>query len=69
MPSVSPTLSAAMSEAATVVADALERLLPKSDFPERKLFDAMRYGALNGGKRLRPFLVLSAARIFGVSDE
>ncbi|MBV8060402.1 MAG: polyprenyl synthetase family protein [Alphaproteobacteria bacterium] len=69
MPSVSPNLAAAMSDSAKAVADALERLLPKSDFPERKLFDAMRYGALNGGKRLRPFLVMSAAKIFGVADE
>ena len=69
MPSVSPTLAATMADAAKSVADALDRLLPKSDFPERKLFDAMRYGALNGGKRLRPFLVMSAAKIFGVADE
>ena len=69
MPSVSPNLAAAMSEAAAAVNDALSRILPKSDFPESKLFDAMRYGALNGGKRLRPFLVMSSARIFGVGDE
>jgi farnesyl diphosphate synthase len=58
-----------MSDAASAVADALERLLPKSDFAESKIFEAMRYGALNGGKRLRPFLVMSSARIFGVGDE
>jgi len=69
MPSVSPSLSSAMTEAANAVSDAMDRLLPKSDFPENKLFDAMRYGALNGGKRLRPFLVMSSARIFGVGDE
>ncbi len=69
MPSVSPSLSATMADAAAAVADALDRLLPKSDFPERKLFDAMRYGALNGGKRLRPFLVMSSAKIFGVADD
>ncbi|MDX2027382.1 MAG: polyprenyl synthetase family protein [Alphaproteobacteria bacterium] len=69
MPSVSASLSAAMSEAAQAVAESLERILPKSDFPEKKLFDAMRYGALNGGKRLRPFLVMSSARIFGVSED
>ncbi|MDR3425309.1 MAG: polyprenyl synthetase family protein [Alphaproteobacteria bacterium] len=68
MPSVSQNLSAAMSETANAVVDALERLLPKSEFPENKLFQAMRYGALNGGKRLRPFLVMTSARIFGVSD-
>ncbi len=69
MPSVSPNLAAAMSEAATAVADALDRLLPKSEHAESKLLDSMRYGALNGGKRLRPFLVMSSAKIFGVGDE
>lgn len=69
MPSVSPSLAAAMSDAAKAVEDALDRLLPKSDYPEHKLFDAMRYSALGGGKRLRPFLVMSSAKIFGVSDE
>lgn len=69
MPSISPSLSAKMTDAAKAVADALERILPKSDFPEKKLFEAMRYGALGGGKRLRPFLVLSSSRIFGVADE
>ena len=67
MPSVSPSLSAAMADAAAAVAQSLDRILPKSDFPEQKLFDAMRYSALGGGKRLRPFLVLSSATIFGVS--
>ena len=69
MPSVSPTLAAAMTQAASAVEGALERILPKSEFAERKLFDAMRYGALNGGKRLRPFLVMNSAQLFGVSEE
>ena len=69
MPSVSSNLASAMADAAKSVSDALERLLPQSDYAEKKLFDAMRYGALNGGKRLRPFLVLSSASIFGVADE
>ena len=69
MPSISPTLASAMAESAKAVGEALERILPRSDFPEKKLFDAMRYGAVGGGKRLRPFLVLSSARIFGVSDD
>jgi len=69
MPSVSPNLASAMSDSAKAVAEALGRVLPQSDFPEKKLFESMRYGALGGGKRLRPFLVLSSARIFGVADE
>ncbi len=36
--------------------------------PER-LNDAMRYAVLGGGKRLRPFLVLESARLFGLADE
>lgn len=30
-----------------------------------RLVEAMRYGALNGGKRLRPFLVVESTAIFG----
>src|SRR5262249_40579997 len=32
----------------------------------RRLLDAMRYGSLGGGKRLRPFLVVESASLFGV---
>ncbi|MGD0641839.1 MAG: polyprenyl synthetase family protein [Roseiarcus sp.] len=32
-----------------------------------RLIEAMRYGALGGGKRLRPFLVVETARAFGVT--
>lgn len=69
MPSVSPTLAAAMTDAATAVTEALDRILPKSEFAEQKLFDAMRYSALGGGKRLRPFLVLNSAQLFGVNPD
>jgi farnesyl diphosphate synthase len=31
-----------------------------------RLLDAMRYACLSGGKRLRPFLVVETARLFGV---
>ncbi len=33
-----------------------------------RLAEAMRYASLGGGKRLRPFLVIEAARLFGRSD-
>ncbi|MDZ5699360.1 farnesyl diphosphate synthase [Chelativorans sp. M5D2P16] len=33
------------------------------------LLAAMRHGALNGGKRLRPFLLIESARVFGVEGE
>ncbi len=33
------------------------------------LVDAMRYGTLDGGKRLRPFLVTETAKLFGVTPD
>ena len=35
----------------------------------RRLKDAMAHGALGGGKRLRPFLVIETAALFGVSAQ
>ena len=34
-----------------------------------RLLDAMRYAALGGGKRLRPFLVVETARLFGLEGD
>src|SRR5471032_526161 len=31
-----------------------------------RLLDAMRYASLGGGKRIRPFLVVETAKLFGV---
>ena len=42
-------------------------LLPLVEGDEARLFDAMRYSAMGGGKRLRGFLVLEGARQFSVS--
>jgi farnesyl diphosphate synthase len=35
----------------------------------KRLMDAMRYSSLGGGKRLRPFLVVESAAVFGVSRD
>jgi farnesyl diphosphate synthase len=35
----------------------------------KRLMDAMRYSSLGGGKRLRPFLVVESAAVFGVARE
>jgi farnesyl diphosphate synthase len=45
------------------------RLLSGETARPQRLLAAMRHGALNGGKRLRPILVLEAARLFGRSDD
>ncbi len=39
------------------------------DGEERRVVEAMKYSVLNGGKRLRPFLVMSVAKLFGVKAE
>lgn len=44
----------------------LRDLLPPVEGPQARLHDAMRYASLNGGKRLRPFLVAAGARLFDV---
>jgi len=35
----------------------------------KRLMEAMRYSSLGGGKRLRPFLVVESAAVFGVSRQ
>lgn len=69
MPSLDPQLLNKISAVAKNVEKYLDRLLPDSDYAERQLFDAMRYATLGGGKRLRPFLCISAAKMFNVADE
>jgi farnesyl diphosphate synthase len=59
---------AALTAAAAAVEAALDRTLPKDGGPETRLFEAMRYATLGGGKRLRPFLVLEGAKLFGVPE-
>jgi farnesyl diphosphate synthase len=57
-----------LEETADRVTVALDTLIPRVQGPESKLMSAMRYAALGGGKRLRPFLVLETGRIFGVDE-
>ena len=54
-------------------ADAIETLLheilPKaSQAPQARLHEAMRHSTLDGGKRMRPFLVAAGARLFDVPE-
>ena len=44
----------------------LDRLLSLHAFPAPRVTEAMRYAALGQGKRLRPFLVVESAALFGV---
>ncbi|MDH4189151.1 MAG: polyprenyl synthetase family protein [Betaproteobacteria bacterium] len=45
----------------------LARLLPGADTPPERLHRAMRYAALEGGKRVRPLLCFAAGEVVGAS--
>lgn len=62
----SPKLKDAMEDCREKIQKTISSLLPQTDLAEAPLFDAMRYSALGGGKRLRPFMVMEGARVFGV---
>lgn len=57
-----------LKEAAERVEVALNALLPRAQGPEARLLEAIRYAALGGGKRLRPFFTLEAGRIFDADE-
>ena len=58
---------AALAQAAQMTDNALEKLLVAPTGLEGRVYQAMRYSALAPGKRLRPFLVLASAQLFGVA--
>ena len=63
-----------LTEAAERVETALDDILSLTPRPgERtrpeRLMEAMRWGALGGGKRLRPFLTIETARALGVEGD
>lgn len=60
-------IPAALAEHAATVEQAIDVLLPLPDGRERRLVEAMRYATLGGGKRLRGFLVMEVAGLFGVA--
>lgn len=57
-----------MKEAAERVHNALDARLPKPQGSESRLTEAMRYAALAGGKRLRPFFTIEVGRIFDADE-
>ena len=64
---VATDVQAALAQQAGIVEQAIDSLLPLPEGHERRLFEAMRYATLGGGKRLRGFLVMEAASLFGVA--
>ncbi|HYI40086.1 MAG TPA: farnesyl diphosphate synthase [Allosphingosinicella sp.] len=62
-------LAPAFSQVRAEVDDFLSAVLAVPPDRRAKLYEAMRYAALGGGKRLRPLLVVAAATLFHASRE
>ncbi len=58
-------LQETMNAAAALVNEALAKALETPEAVLDRVYDAMRYSALAGGKRIRPFLVLAFCKLFG----
>src|SRR5258706_1972269 len=61
-------LPKAIAASARLVDATLDAVLPQPAGRQARVQEAMRYAIMAGGKRLRPFLVLHSARLFGVDD-
>ncbi|MDF1730664.1 MAG: polyprenyl synthetase family protein [Minwuia sp.] len=62
-------LATALAGAAQAVEAEIDRLLPLPTTLEARVHAAMRYALFAGGKRLRPFLVMTSADLLGVPPE
>jgi len=61
--------AAAVRTEARLVRALADAALPGEGTRPARLMAAMRHGSLDGGKRLRPFLVLESAALFGVTPD
>jgi farnesyl diphosphate synthase len=62
-------LDAALSEIAEAIDRQFDQLLAVPQDHRARLYDAMRYCAIGGGKRLRPLLVKASCDLFNVAWE
>jgi farnesyl diphosphate synthase len=62
------SLNESMKLQAARADSALESLLPPPEGDHARVCEAMRYAIFAGGKRLRPFLTLKGAALFGVPE-
>jgi farnesyl diphosphate synthase len=61
-------IKTALSETARNVDETLDALLPLHEDLGSRLMEAVRYASLSGGKRIRPFLAVSGAKLFGADE-
>ncbi|MGZ8347369.1 MAG: polyprenyl synthetase family protein, partial [Allosphingosinicella sp.] len=63
------SLRSALAEVGAEIDRAFDRLLPVPADARGRLYEAMRYSAIGGGKRLRPLLVLAGCDLFKVARD
>ncbi|WP_053980527.1 farnesyl diphosphate synthase [Marinagarivorans algicola] len=63
---MTPLLSDFVTQHLPLIEEHLSQALPSPVSGGERLIDAMRYSLLNGGKRIRPLLVLAAAKACGI---
>ena len=69
-----PSFEQSLALTARDIERALETLITPTSLsgpgtPPARLIEAMSHGTLGGGKRLRPFLLIETARMFGMAPE
>jgi farnesyl diphosphate synthase len=62
-------LDAEAARVAAVVDEFFDALLASPDDSRARLYEAMRYAAIGGGKRLRPLLTIASARLFAIDPD
>jgi farnesyl diphosphate synthase len=66
--SAASELDMALAQIARDMDHQFDLLLPVPADPRARLFEAMRYAAIGGGKRMRPLLVVASCRLFNVDE-
>ncbi len=66
--SAASELEMALAQIARDMDHQFDMLLPVPADPRARLFEAMRYAAIGGGKRMRPLLVVASCRLFNVDE-
>lgn len=62
------TFKDSLAKTAQHLETVLDDVLPKPIGHQAVVAEAMRYAAMGGGKRLRPFLLVQTAQLFGADD-
>jgi farnesyl diphosphate synthase len=64
-----PQLAEALARVVAEVDAAFDALLPVPQDTRARLVEAMRYATIGGGKRIRPFLLVATAELYGVDRD